>query len=579
MTLRYIHSMLLFGFMMVKVSFCQQNTFTDILFDGCGDLSVHSLDTLSDISEVLDQLFLYGYAYPVVDSVGITDEGEVRYRIDCGPQFRFVEIHWVGSLVDSLQIVQRKHHVYPWEEVMLPRTEILNHLANIGYPYSRVYTHPQMLKRDTLVMEHTLDTVRRVFVQDVELKGEFEMNPLLFSRMTGISGNQVFSMDRIEQSREVIRQWEFAELENIEYDFNPYGVNLIYNLRNRQPSRFDLLVGLVPSNLPDRQYEITGNGYLDVRNQLKMGERMFVKFDKYGHSSQAFDVQVDFPYLPFIRSGILAAGQIDRRDSTVLDVHGKLGVQYNWKPALRYAFFLQRDQSRLTGISTSRLKRQGVLPEDLDFNYSAAGLSMTLQKLDHLLNPRKGSMLRTSLTVGLRKLVWNAQILAIELPPDQTTFRAQYQALPERTVKVGVDVNWEKFIPVGMYSAFRFRTMGGGIWSSESLFQNELRRIGGFQNLRGFPENSFHADGYSISTAEYRFLFGEESNIYAFADAGFLHHPGSEPNWNFPYSVGIGLNLGTRAGIFGISYAVGGQRNDPLSLDQSRVNFGLMVNY
>ena len=389
MTIRFVHSILFFGFMMVKVSFCQQNTFTDIQFDGCGDLSFHNLDTLSEISEVLHELFLSGYAYPVVDSMGITHEGEVRYRIDCGPRFRFVEIHWMGSLVDSLQIVHHKSRVYPWEEVMVPRTEILNRLANIGYPYSRVYTHPQMLKRDTLVLEHTLDTVRRIFVQDVELKGDFEMNPLLFARMTGISENQVFSIDRIEQSQDVIRQWEFAELENIEYDFNPYGVNLIYNLRNRQPSRFDLLVGLVPSNLPDRQYEITGNGYLDVRNQLKMGERIFVKFDKYANSSQAFDVQVDFPYIPFVKSGILAEGQIDRRDSTVLDVQGKLGVQYNWKPALRYAFFLQRDQSRLTGVSTSRLKRQGVLPEDLDFNYSAAGLGMTLQRLDHLLNPRK----------------------------------------------------------------------------------------------------------------------------------------------------------------------------------------------
>src|SRR5690606_28720977 len=99
------------------------------------------------------------------------------------------------------------------------------------------------------------------------------------------------------------------------------------------------------------------------------------------------------------------------------------------------------------------------------------------------------------------------------------------------------------------------------------------------QDFRGFPEKSFRADAFSVGTVEYRFLFGAASNAFVFSDFGVLHQPGNTVNWNFPYSVGVGLNLGTKAGVFGISYAVGGQRNEPLSLEQSRVNFGLMVNY
>src|SRR5690606_39990522 len=83
---------------------------------------------------------------------------------------------------------------------------------------------------------------------------------------------------------------------------------------------------------------------------------IYLKFDKYANSSQAFDVRFDFPYLPLIRSGVLAEGLIDRRDSTVLDVHGKIGVQYRWKPSLKYAVFLQRDQSRIISVNTNRLK-------------------------------------------------------------------------------------------------------------------------------------------------------------------------------------------------------------------------------
>ena len=577
--MRAVHILFFLSFTLAKVSFCQQNNFKTIEFKGSCELDTSALDTLQTGEKILKHLLESGYPYATLDSMSGVDYRTVGYVVDCGPIFRYVEVNWTGAQIAQLPVTHHTSRVYPWKEVMKTRREVLTRLANLGYPYTRIYTNPREIRNDTLVLEHTLDTIRRIYVQEVQMKGDFKMNSLLFGRMTGIAEDQVFSLDRIEQSKNVIRQWDFAKLDNLEYDFNPFGVNLIYDMSNGQPSRFDLLIGLVPSSQPNKQYEITGNGYLDVRNQLRMGERIYLKFDKYANSSQSFDIRFDFPYLPFIRSGVLAEGLIDRRDSTVLDVHGRLGLQYSWKPALKYAFFLQRDQSRLTGINTTRYMRSGVLPEELDYNYSAAGLNLTFQNLDHLINPRKGSVFRGTLIGGLRKLVWNGQILAIELPGDQPSFRQQYHELPQSTVKAEIDLSWEKFIPVALYGTFRFRSMVGWTWSSAGLYQNEYRRLGGFQDFRGFPENSFLADAFSAFTAEYRFLFGAESNVYAFTDVGFLHLPGDQATWNYPHSVGIGLNLGTKAGIFGISYAIGGQRHDPLSLDQSRVNFGLMVNY
>lgn len=570
---------ILLGILLANISYCQQNHIPVIQYGhGCPEISV-PMDSMVTSSEILSGLFEQGFPYAILDSVNNSAGDTVLYQVDCGPLFRHAQISWKGPMVEELQATQNTTRVYPWRAVTTMRKEILSDLANEGYPYTRLYTDARAIRQDTLFLEYSLDTIRRIYVQDVQWEGDFSMNRSLFSKMTGIAENQVFSIDRIHRSREIIQQWDFAELRGIEYDFNPFGVDLIYEIESSQPSRFDLLIGLVPSNRPNKQYEITGNGYLDVRNQLRMGERIYLKFDKYANSSQAFDVRFDFPYLPLIRSGVLAEGLIDRRDSTVLDVHGKIGVQYRWKPSLKYAVFLQRDQSRIISVNTNRLINTGLLPEELDYNFSAAGLSLTYHRLDHFINPRKGSVLSGTITGGVRKLVWNGQILAIELPAERTSFQNQYDSLTQSTVKSEIDLIWDQFIPIGLYSTFRFRAMAGLTWSSAELYQNEYRRLGGFQDFRGFPENSFLADSYSVLTAEYRFLFGAESNVYAFTDFGFLHHPVNQMAWNFPYSVGIGLNLGTKAGVFGISYAVGGQRNIPLSLDQSRVNFGLMVNY
>lgn len=573
------YSMLVLMILLAKIAYCQQNAVPQVQYrDNCPEVEIPS-DSLWSPEDILESYFQKGYPYAQIDSAYTSRNDTLTYFVECGPHFSSVEVKWTGSPIDkSCPVPQGTRH-YPWKEVLDLRQEVLNNLANQGYPYTRLLTTPRAIRQDTLVMDFSLDTIRRIYIHEIELQGEFSMNPTLFSTMTGISADQMFSLDRIAHSIEVIRQWDFADLQSLQYDFNPYGVKLLYKIAPAQPSRFDILIGLVPSNRPGKQYEITGNAYLDIRNQLKMGERIYLKFDKYANSSQAFDLRFDFPYLPIIRSGILAEGLIDRRDSTVLDVHGKIGLQYSWKPGVKYAFFLQRDQSRLISVHTSRLANSGSLPDDLDYNFSAAGLSLSHHQLDHFINPRKGRIFQISLTGGLRRLVHNAQILGIELSGDRTSFQAQYDSLTQSTLKAEIDASWDQFIPIGSFSTIRLRTMAGLSWASSDLFQNEYRRLGGFQDIRGFPENSLFADGYALWTGEYRFLFGAESNAYVFGDFGLIHHPASAVSWNYPYSVGIGLNLGTKAGIFGISYAVGGQRHIPLALDQSRVNFGLIVNY
>src|SRR5690625_7406419 len=96
-----------------------------------------------------------------------------------------------------------------------------------------------------------------------------------------------------------------------------------------------------------------------------------------------------FPYLPILRSGVMAEGRLDRRDSSVLDVGARLGVQYSRDQRNHWTLFFKRDQSRLISIEEEWIKQNGVLPEELDFNYTAGGISFENNYLDHRMNPRK----------------------------------------------------------------------------------------------------------------------------------------------------------------------------------------------
>lgn len=533
-----------------------------------------TIDSLSPNREGFNTLGLsLGYPYASIDTI------QGKSIILCGPVIRTVGIEHQNLPTALATQAASSWQFQSWEDVLPQRKNLLSNLANLGYPYAQLSTDIIEIREDTLLLNYQIDTVHTVYIQKISIDGDLSINHDLFLNMIGLEQQQVFSWEEIQRSLEIIKNWNFVDFKNLTYDFNPFGVDLAYTIDKKDPSKFDVLVALIPSNQPNKQFDITGNAYLDLANQLNMAERIFLKFDKYNNASQSFDLRFQFPYLPIIRSGLIAEGQLDKRDSLVLDVSGKIGLQYSLNPRLQYAWFLQRDQSRLISINTAILQNSRQLPEDLDYNYSAVGFNINYNGLDQPRNPRKGSYFQSNITAGLKKNVENASILQIEFPNEDFSFSNLYDSLADRSLKVGLSMSMDRYFAIGQYATIRLRGQGAWTFGSEPLFENEKLRLGGLQNLRGFSEKIFVADYYGMGSAEYRYLFDAQSNIYAFTDFGILHNSSKGGRYNFPYSFGLGLNLGTKAGIFGISYALGAHKDQALSFSEGRVNFGFVLNY
>ena len=103
-------------------------------------------------------------------------------------------------------------------------------------------------------------------------------------------------------------------------------------------------------------------------------------------------------------------------------------------------------------------------------------------------------------------------------------------------------------------------------------------RIGGTKLLRGFNEEALFVRSYSVTTAEYRLLFSKDSNVFAFADYAIVRLlQGNDFTTSHPLGLGLGLNLETKLGVFTISYAVGRQDSQPLSVRSGRIHFGMVT--
>jgi len=122
------------------------------------------------------------------------------------------------------------------------------------------------------------------------------------------------------------------------------------------------------------------------------------------------------------------------------------------------------------------------------------------------------------------------------------------------------------YIKVVKNHVIKLSSQFGSVFGN-TIYKNELFRIGGLRTLRGFDEESIYASTYVIPTIEYRFLFEKNSNLFLFVEGAWYENNNVLSYISdTPASVGAGINFETKAGIFNLSYAVGKQFGNSFDL-------------
>ena len=159
-------------------------------------------------------------------------------------------------------------------------------------------------------------------------------------------------------------------------------------------------------------------------------------------------------------------------------------------------------------------------------------------------------------------------------------YSALYAELDLSGFKYQISSKMQYFIPVFRSSAIKLSNHTGYMGSGENLYDNELFRIGGIKLLRGFNEETIFASFYSVFTFEYRLLFNQNSNLFVFSDLAYTEQiTDIIRKFDLPIGFGTGLNLQTKVGIFSISYAIGGQRQNRLNFGSGKIHFGMVTSF
>ncbi len=440
-----------------------------------------------------------------------------------------------------------------------------------GYPFAQIFWDTLSIdSSDQVQMTARIDKGPFVILDSLKNREAGKVSEAFLKSYLGIKKEMPYRESLIQESDQLLRKLPFVKfVRNSNVSF--YGDKATMNvfLANRKVSKFDFLVGFLPNNKESGKILITGEARLQLQNAFKRGEEFFLEWKRVKANSQQLKLKFNYPYILSSPIGASGTFSLDKRDSTFMDLNWTLGVPFRTKANNYIKAYFENTQSIVLYTDTLRVKNRKQLPAIQDLSSLLYGFEGYYENLDYLFNPRRGIDVSANVLIGTKKIKPNYSIIKMG-----EEYRQLYDTIKLKSLQAQFRVQFQAYIRLTERQVAKLAFTGASKLNA-SIAENELYRIGGANLLRGFDEEVLNAQHYIVATAEYRFILEQNSYFYTFVDAGFISKKiDGRAYKDFPFGFGAGLAFETKAGIFGVSYAVGREQKNPVDFRTSKLHFG-----
>ncbi len=545
--------------------------FNDSLIKSSKIISYSKTSTLLELKDELrkaiNQLHQNAYLLAGIDSI-LIDSTHFSVFMNLGKQYKWSYLKTVGIDEEVLsktgfrdKLFQNKPFNQNSLSVLLE--EIIKHYENNGYPFSSLRFDSIQIENDIFKGNIILEKNKRFEIDSVLIVGNATLSSKYIQNYIRIKNNDLYNETNIRNISTRLKELPFVE-ENQPFKviFSESGSKIILDLKKKKASRFNGILGILPNNETGK-IRLTGDVKLNLLNSFKKGEEITFNWRSIQENTQ--DLKTGFVY-PFVANspfGIDYSFKLYKKDTSFIDVFNKIGARYILKGNNYFSVFYQNKKSAL--LSTNGFKTLTVLPDYADITTQLYGIGFTFNQLDYLLNPRRGYSVFIEGAAGSKSIKKNSALK-----------ESLYEKLKLNSSLYQATTILDFYFPVKKRSAIKLSNKSG-FTINESLFDNELNRIGGIFTLRGFDEESINTTLYSIATVEYRFILEQNSYLYLFFDGSYVEKDNVKGYLSDrPYGFGSGMSFDTKAGIFSISYALGTQFDNPILFRNAKIHFGFV---
>lgn len=551
-----------------------------------------TLSTLRELKRVIAHLQTKGYVEATLDSLRWQATNAIAY-LHFGKKYEWatlkngnVQTNFLEKIGIELENFEGK--TFHIAELKQLTSRLLEQAENNGYPFAMVWLDSIRIEDEGKISAKIfMDNYRNISIEALKIEGDIKLSEVYLRNYLEIELGSPYNQSRIKDIVRRLRNLPFVELVRPpSVSFRGDVAIITVFLKKKKASQFDFIVGVLPRTVnptnPElsRRLLVTASLNAHAQNLLGAGERVFVKFQQLQPLTQSLDLQLSYPYIFGLPFGVEGKFSLYKRDTAYLDLDSDLGVLYLLGGNDYLKAFWNRRSTTILSVDGEKIVTTKKLPDRLDTSYSSFGLEYQQQRLDYRFNPRKGWNVWLRGAAGFKTIEKNNLITSLRSPtmPD---FKPEtlYDSIQARSVQYRFLAKTEAYLRLANRSVLKIGVQGGGIFSKNSTYANELLRLGGNQLLRGFDEEAIFASSYLLSTLEYRFMIDTNSYLYTFGDYAYVETNTTEiQQTDRPLGLGAGITFETRAGIFGISYAIGRRFDNPFDFRAAKIHFGY-VNY
>ena len=527
--------------------------------------------------QILIKAHQKGFLTASVDSVKWATD-TVRVHLHLGQMFQWASLRRGNASDDLLRETGFRERTYrnrPLRHAEVAKLEeaILRHADEHGYPFATVRLDSLEMKEDGV--SEALDFrkgVRSVF-DTARLEVTSRLRRRFLENWLRLQPDQLYSQSRLDQADAMLRQQPYLVVSQpYKVVFKNDRAYVTFQADAGRASEADGIVGFQPNEQTAGRLLLTGELNLRLRNLFASGGSFAFSWQQIRRGSPRLNVAFSQPAFLGTPLEVNASFQLLREDTALRVQNGFLvlnqqaAVHYNLDGYHKIGVGIDRRTSRLAD-STVRLPPNSLTPQQTNTAWLSYRTLYQFNRLDNFFYPRRGWQMHATAAIG-NKQVLNAEQIDIG---GRSVSRSSPQFSYQATVR--------RFVPLGRRATLLAQFTGGQIFN-ESLFQNDLFRLGGLNSLRGFNENFFFASDYVTATLEYRFFWEPTSYLFAFYDQAWLQARILQSRRvDVPSGVGAGVSFATRAGVFNVVYALGNSRERALGLNFSKIHFGLVSRF
>jgi outer membrane protein assembly factor BamA len=522
-----------------------------------------------ELQKIIFTCYDNAYLIAKYDSV-IFDSLNVSAYLNLGVQYKWAFLKKGNVDEGVLSETGYREKVYSnkpfkYKDVKRLQEKIIRYYENNGYPFASIRLDSIMISDDKISASLLLSKNEEIKIDSIIIKGSAKIVPVYLYNYLGVKPGNLYNESQLQKVNTRLRELPFITLKSPStFSFTNKFNKLVLYLDKKRASQFDGVLGVLPDNKTGKIL-FTGDVRLKLQNGLGRGELIDLNWRRLQSQTQDLKVRLVYPFILRTPFGIDYNFKLYKKDTTYLDLHQNIGLQYLLIGGNYFKIFYSNKNSTL--LSTKGLEYATTLPSYADVHSNMYGLGVKFEKLDYRLNPRRGFSLLVNASAGTKKITKNPKLLPVV-----------YANLDLTSAQYNSDLEASVFIPIGGRTTIQVATQSAFLYG-ETTFQNELYRIGGLKTLRGFDEESIFASAYSILTLECRFILEQNSYLYVFGDQAFYENKTvNQYGDDHPIGFGAGISFETKAGIFSINYALGRQFDNPIQLRGGKIHFGI-VNY